>query len=727
MSLRWKILIVLLVVGLLPMSAMQFFSKRTTEHMGQDLAAHGKTAMLHTVAFEFERTARDQARAMGRERTLLSYALRIQAAELTRRLINDGDADDNLPLYDGDMNASSFPQSRCILRGPRECTPLPVDFEDQTVVVLSGMDPYGESFSEDGWSNATLADRIPSFLPVYRSLAASQQDAILWQWTVLGSGVLSLYPKIDKPKRALADNFIAWFKEVRDYQSPMWKLTGPDPFTMEPVFTLSAPLRDAHGALLGVTAIAAPVSAFVAGEEDLKVLSPNLAAFLVEPEPASPGTLRVLAGKETDTHGQRRWRSYIGRRALCDEASCDVDIAPLARDLAANLSGVRTMPFRGEPCIWAYTPLDEFGAGLVLIAPEKDLASEAHMMEEYVLNSVRQQVRFTGYVLFGMFALLCIVAFLLSRPLIRRARELAKASQQLAAGDFSVRVPERGDDELTMVARSFNTTVPALADSIRLKQSLGIAREVQHTLLPDTLPRRDNIQTAAIISYSEETGGDFYDIIEPCGPDRPCIGALVADVSGHGMPAALLMASTRAFLRARFLDKGRGEDIADAVSDANRLLFLDEEGSGRFVTLFYLEVDLETSQMYWVRAGHEPALLYDIASDTFEQLKGAPGLALGVDPDTPYTAFSSGCLCSGQIALLYTDGLIETENPDGEFYGRDRLQQSLRRAAALPAGKIARRLLDDAARFRGGATQEDDITIVVLKILALADEDDGES
>jgi sigma-B regulation protein RsbU (phosphoserine phosphatase) len=263
--------------------------------------------------------------------------------------------------------------------------------------------------------------------------------------------------------------------------------------------------------------------------------------------------------------------------------------------------------------------------------------------------------------------------------------------------------------------------VPALAERIRLKQSLGLAHEVQQTFLPTRPPRREGIDTAAVVAYSEETGGDFYDVIEPHGEDTACIGALVADVSGHGMPAALLMASTRAFLRARFLDKGPANDIAEAVSAANRLLFKDEAGSGRFVTLFYLEVDLETNVMSWVRAGHLPALIYDIAEDTFGELEGPPGLALGVDPDTRYETFTAGCLCSGQVAVLYTDGLVETVNEAGEFFGRERMYECIRKAASGSAAGITECLLEEAEAFRGDTPQDDDITIVVLKIQGTAE------
>jgi sigma-B regulation protein RsbU (phosphoserine phosphatase) len=128
-----------------------------------------------------------------------------------------------------------------------------------------------------------------------------------------------------------------------------------------------------------------------------------------------------------------------------------------------------------------------------------------------------------------------------------------------------------------------------------------------------------------------------------------------------------------------------------------------------------VEIDPQQRQLRWVRAGHEPAILFHPAAETFENL-GGPGLALGIDAAQVYTAQSKSVLCDGQIILLGTDGLWEARNASGEMYGKDRLFGLLRRHARGSAEDITRSVLEELKAFQGTAEFEDDATLVVVKI-----------
>jgi len=129
-----------------------------------------------------------------------------------------------------------------------------------------------------------------------------------------------------------------------------------------------------------------------------------------------------------------------------------------------------------------------------------------------------------------------------------------------------------------------------------------------------------------------------------------------------------------------------------------------------------VEIDPEKRQLRWVRAGHEPAILFHPATETFENL-GGPGLALGIDAAQVYTAQSKSGLCDGQVILLGTDGLWEARNASGEMFGKDRLFGLLRRNARGSAEDITRSVLEHLKAFQGTAEFEDDATLVVVKVV----------
>ena len=192
------------------------------------------------------------------------------------------------------------------------------------------------------------------------------------------------------------------------------------------------------------------------------------------------------------------------------------------------------------------------------------------------------------------------------------------------------------------------------------------------------------------------------------------IGAVIGDVSGHGIPSALLMASVRSSLRQRALSGG---DVSQIISDVNLQLARDVEESGRFMTLFYSEIDSQEHRIRWVRAGHDPAIFYDPETDTFEELMG-PGMALGVDEDWQYEENQKIGLKKGQIIVLATDGIWEAHDARGDMFGKDSFYEIIRRHAAKRANQILDAVYHELAHFQRGVEPEDDVTLVVIKIEA---------
>lgn len=245
-----------------------------------------------------------------------------------------------------------------------------------------------------------------------------------------------------------------------------------------------------------------------------------------------------------------------------------------------------------------------------------------------------------------------------------------------------------------------------------LRKSLALANEIQLNLLPQQDPFDEYLDIAGKIIYSSATGGDYYDYIRFPQSDGQRLDVVVGDVTGHGIEAALLMTTARAFLRARTFQPG---SLAQVVTDVNRHLTADLYETGRFMTLFYLSLDPVAGRLAWVRAGHDPAILLDPATGRFQELSGK-GIALGVDRNWHYEEKHWSGLAPGQIIFIGTDGIWETHGPRGDMFGKKRVRELIRTHAGVDAANIAARITEDLDRFRESPEPEDDITLVVIKV-----------
>jgi sigma-B regulation protein RsbU (phosphoserine phosphatase) len=293
-------------------------------------------------------------------------------------------------------------------------------------------------------------------------------------------------------------------------------------------------------------------------------------------------------------------------------------------------------------------------------------------------------------------------------------KEIIQALKDVRRGNFDRKVIVRSNDEIGYTGDVINEMTTGLKEREQMRRSLFLAREVQQNLLPDANPQIEGLDIAGSSIYCDETGGDYYDFITPAGNGDSELAVTIGDVSGHGISSALLMAAVRSSLRQRSYLPG---DAAAIISDVNRQLADDVEDSGQFVTMFYLSIDPAKKHLEYVRAGHEPAILFDPDSDTFEELGGA-GMALGVDKHWKVDAYTKTALHKGQIIFLGTDGLWEACNSRGAMFGKQPIYDIIRSHSALSASDILEKVLAALQDFQEGAKIEDDITLVILKITA---------
>jgi sigma-B regulation protein RsbU (phosphoserine phosphatase) len=246
-----------------------------------------------------------------------------------------------------------------------------------------------------------------------------------------------------------------------------------------------------------------------------------------------------------------------------------------------------------------------------------------------------------------------------------------------------------------------------LIEKKRLEGQLEVARQVQLELLPAQDPQLEGFDISAYNFPTEEVSGDYYDWVRIYDDQ---IGIVVADVSGKGVPAALLMAFLRASLRAA-IHIGYAPHIS--MAKVNYLLWESIERN-QFVTAFYSVLDASNRTLAYTNAGHSPPLLLE--KDGSARFIERGGLPLGMFRDTRYYEYYLS-LEPGQMLVLYTDGVTEATNPGGEEYGSERLESAVRAGRHLSARELIDFIHRDVVRWTDGKGASDDITFFIVKAL----------
>jgi len=240
-----------------------------------------------------------------------------------------------------------------------------------------------------------------------------------------------------------------------------------------------------------------------------------------------------------------------------------------------------------------------------------------------------------------------------------------------------------------------------------MERAMSIAREIQLGLLPKSAPSVRGFDLAGFSQPADQTGGDIYDFV-PLPNER--WGLVVADATGHGIGPALIIAETRAMLRAI----GRqGAALPDILQTANALLSQDL-GQGRFVTCFFGILDGREGSLTYASAGHGPLLFYNRRSDSFDEA-AATSLPLGVLEDSDYGQVVRRPFAPGDVGLIMTDGVFEAVNPAGEQFGIRRVMEVVRCQPDATAQAIIRNVHATVLNFTGAQPQTDDLTAIVIK------------
>ncbi|MFN0012459.1 MAG: PP2C family protein-serine/threonine phosphatase [Phycisphaerales bacterium] len=324
------------------------------------------------------------------------------------------------------------------------------------------------------------------------------------------------------------------------------------------------------------------------------------------------------------------------------------------------------------------------------------------------------EAAFRGVQAGGLVALLVGsgLGFIGSRWLTRPLAHVVAGLRRMGNGDLDTPLEPASDDEVGEMALHANHAMELLREQIELKQSLHLAQQVQRALLPGGPPRFPGLDIASFCVYCDQTGGDYFDFIPVGTGEDAGLALVVGDVTGHGVSAALLMATARAILRSH---APTPDNLGEYMARVNREL-CGQEQTGRFMTLFLLLVEPRLAGLRWVSAGHDAALVYDPVHQTFSELNGSD-LPLGVEAGWAFTPFHSpNPLGNDQVIVIGTDGIWEMRNKADKLFGKENLKRVIRKNASQTADQIGRELLAALDAHRGEMPAQDDITFIVVKV-----------
>ena len=246
----------------------------------------------------------------------------------------------------------------------------------------------------------------------------------------------------------------------------------------------------------------------------------------------------------------------------------------------------------------------------------------------------------------------------------------------------------------------------------RLDHDLELARDIQRILLPSTSPDIPGFEISGINIPARQVSGDYFDYIKV---DEQHFGIVIADVSGKGVPASLIMAMCRSVLRSQ---APSNPSPADVLRKVNRQLFPDMK-EDMFISMAYIILDHPANQVSLARAGHDAPLLYT-ARDRKISKVNPPGMALGVDSGSVFDRLTRNFTVNlehDDCLILYTDGVTEALDQNGAEYGMEKMIQAVQAAAPEGSPAIVKRLTDDLRNFSGNQPQNDDITLIVIRKL----------
>ncbi len=701
MKLRWKYFLVLVTVSLVPLLTVTWISQNASRRLGETISETAQNNLTETISQEMVRATRNYS-------DLINLG-GVASEQVIRRLAARAELALTLPLPPDTRlyYAADFDDPRLAPKDMALSTNHPIRAEGRVVSHkhISREHPNfllaPGTMKEDVTKDIARFTRLSSTL---KSISNLYQEGLYWIYASLENGIHISYPGHGGYPAGYDPRQRPWYKMAIKSNAVSW-LPIVDATTGQLTLTVSMPFRRPDGSLAGVAGMDLKVKYALAESETTARWSQEMSSFVVGVEKKSSSKKEKIWVLSSQSKS-----APTGSKSVEEILIQHPEIEALFHLIKNKKSGYLDMTYKGVDSLVAYAANDA-DQYFVIVVPKSVVMTLPEEVGQMFVNYSKKQTAITGVAVLLALLFVGVVAFFTSRFSTGHILTVIDAWKRLATGDFSVRLQSRTKDERDQLVQAFNEIVPKIEEHMRMSKALGLAQEVQQSLLPQCDPLLNGFDIAGASIYRDETGGDYYDFIETYRDGQAGLAVVVGDVSGHGVSSALLMATARALIMLRASMPG---DAAGIITDVNRHLSLDTAQTGNFMTFFYCELTECVANIRWVRAGHDPAIVYNPAMDAFNELKGQ-GVPLGFDDSIEYDSFHHH-IEPGQVIVIGTDGIWEMHNNTGKMFGKGALMEIIRNNHRATARKIVDIVTEALEQFRGDEAPEDDITLVVIKV-----------
>ena len=562
--------------------------------------------------------------------------------------------------------------------------------------------------------------------PLYETVM-SADPSISSIYTTSKSGVNTGYD--DKSLAKLSDNIatdvfecrnLTWYRMAAESLGAYVTDTYRDSFGRGLTVTMSTPYYGAGHEFLGVMGLDMLI-------DDLTehVLSATVgeSGYAVLLKAWNTDAAQIIAAPGLDEANEDNMRVFLGSAA--DE---------ILNSMKANMSGVMESALSqggqeaGVYVVWAQVKLTGWTYAFVvptedITAPSVHLRDDIGAMTDAAVRAADMQIvtslSILAALILGVMAAVAFVAMGVSKRITGPVTLLASDIRAIGDGNLEYKSNIGTGDEIEDLSLSFQRMTIELKEYIgnlarvtaekeRIGAELDVANKIQASMLPSIFPpfpNRKEFDLYASMEPAKEVGGDFYDFFLV---DDDTLAVVMADVSGKGVPAALFMVIAKTLIKNNAQSPKSPKEVFEAVND----ILCENNDAGMFVTAILGYLDIPTGRFAFVNAGHNPPLLW--SGGQFDWLKAKAGFVLAGMAGMSY-AQHEVILAPGDELFLYTDGVTEAANHEGEFFGNQRLLSAVNRHLNLPLREFAVSVKHEIGLFAQGAEQADDITMLVLR------------
>lgn len=686
MRIGTKLAICFVALAVLPLGAASAVYLRATSKFGAEMAERGKDLLAERINRDLRRASELGAVSIEQTRDRVAREVRFLASEVAARL----SVPENEALPDDHANGFIIESGQDV----QQNTDGDRSIDLQQLSVHMAPDATRDQ-------TAGILKQLSGLNEVARTVYLRNRGAIDAITVTFESGLTISYPGhaaqvSDDPRESdwylgtLERAEMAWFNSPRGLPGRL---------------SVTAPIQLDDGRLTGAVQATIRADSMLAQSLDASRLPPDAKSFLLAVPLDDPELMPHEVAFFDPENGS--WKILDRPRPMSLQG--DDAWLKVVSDIRTGVPGLEYVNVDGNAEVWAFGPIGstvESRFHIAVTYPSGIIDAARGRAGEAVESSYHDQLRTAvGFTLVaGLLA--AALALFGARTLTSPVRRLHEAAAKLTRGDFEARVQNPGGDEIGDLARDFNRMVPALEEQIRVKRELHAAQEIQQHLIPDAAPDIGGFDIVGKTIYCDETGGDYQDYV-PLGDDHYAV--VIGDVTGHGVGAALLMASARAVLRA---SATHTQSPADLLAAVNRQLSADSSG-GRSLTLFHLHLTAGSRDFEWISAGHEPALLYNPEDDSFTLLDGED-IPLGIDLEWSFTS-KAASLPEGGVLVAYTDGVREAVGDNGQQYGLEPLKSAIREHHQNSSAAVLDAVLADLGKYCGKQKAKDDVSLLVVK------------